>query len=272
MAQRSTEIRQHFTTLGRALGTEFDVTYDDGDATKKWRATWSDGPTEERVRRSVVRDLTAHAGIVTVRRDYSEEATVLGALRLYTTGAVDEYGDFVADRGWVVRDAGRRLLEHIPDPLATATAQERALVAHLLQRTVLPVPSYGGGPQRLTAPDGEQAVRLLVAAGGVGPLLAGDGDGPPADLTPAEFLTILYATAGQVRAWRRYGRPMTARAAVDAVLADPAPTPAAAAAARALLPVLRADLDAAEQQLTAIAQAADLTGSDEPVPAARRGR
>ncbi|MER7707161.1 hypothetical protein ABTX81_30210, partial [Kitasatospora sp. NPDC097605] len=242
MAPRSTEIRHHFTTLGRALACEFDANYD--DPTRRWRVTWQDGPTEDRVRRSVERDLKDHADVIGLRRDYSEDATVLGALRMYTSGAVDEYSGYVGVQAWVLRDEGRRLLERVPDPLSTATGQEKALVAHLLQQTVRPIPSYGGGPQRHTYPDGEAAVGLLVKAGGLGPLLAGDGE-PPVDLTPTQFLTITYATDGAGAVWRRYGRPMSARAAVDAVLADPHPTPAAAAAARTLLPALRAELDAA---------------------------
>src|SRR5262249_26312000 len=110
---RSTEIRRFFTILGKTLGCTFDPVYQDPD--KRWRVTWYDGPTEEKVRRSVDRNLKEYAALIGLRREYSDEATVLGALRAFTTGTIDQYTGLFQVKTWTLRDVGHDLLTDVPD-------------------------------------------------------------------------------------------------------------------------------------------------------------
>ncbi|MGA5822150.1 hypothetical protein ACPC54_30325 [Kitasatospora sp. NPDC094028] len=247
---RSTEIRRFFTTLGKTLGCTFDPVYEDRD--KRWCVTWQDGPTAGKVRRSVDRNLKEYAELIGLSREYSDEATVLGALRAFTTGAIEQYTGLAQVKTWTLRDVGRGLLKDVADPLSAADERERHLVDHLLTITARTL-SWG------ISRDADYALELLAERRGVGFLLTPDAavEQPPVTLTPLERLTERYAQGVQAVDWRRRGATMSAGEAFAAVTADPEPTPEIARAALALIPAMRAELDTAEQRLTAVAVPAD---------------
>ncbi|MFJ3793865.1 hypothetical protein [Kitasatospora sp. NPDC090091] len=237
---RSTTIRKFAHGLAQAHDCAIDAAPDDG---RTWSLRWHDGPTRNHVRESVDRELPEHADIIRLHRELSAEATVLGAIRAYTTGNIDTYSNI---RPWNLRDAAQNLLQDVADPLAGATDRERALVAHLLDTTAR---TAGGFTYR----DADNALDALVEHRGIGWLLTTTV--PGANPTPLEILTAHYARE-HADVFRTAGTPMPARAAWNAVLADPAPVPEAAQAGLALLPILRAELDAAEERLRAAATGA----------------
>ncbi|MFF4924272.1 hypothetical protein ACFY4B_27120 [Kitasatospora sp. NPDC001261] len=253
---RSTEIRSFVYRLSKIHGCPMETDY--YDHRKKWEIRWHDGPTSSLVLAAVARQLPDHREIIYASRDFSEEAIVLSAIRLFASGEASQWRD--------LRYAAIRALEDIGFPLRTATDRESAMVERALEESAR---DTRWGRDR----DADYALKLLTDRRGIGWLLAPPAAGdrhPEADtplaavprLTPIELLTSHYAHGDHAAAWRERAAPMPAAEAFAAALADPEPGQDCALAALALVEHLRATLDSQEVAIIDRARAAGASWTD----------
>lgn len=200
---------------------------------KRWTFFWRDGPTETAVRRAAAKlDKEALDG-VGYRREYSDTAYAVAAIRLLRESEPGENA-FRAD---VNVFEARRLLDTLKNP-GPRDEQERAMAARLVKASEGRSSAFG---------DGDSICREATEKG-LSPLLRGE-NAPP--LTPIETLTDRYASGRASALWMRRLITMTPLEAFAAVQADEKADPAHIEAALSLLPELHAALDAAAASLQA---------------------
>lgn len=200
---------------------------------KRWAFFWRDGPTETAVRRAAAKlDKEALDG-VGYRREYSDTAWAVAAIRYVRDG---DPGEDAYSAGVSVYDA-RRLLDTLKNP-GPSDDRERAMAERLVKASERQPSCFGDG----------DAICREVTERGLAPLLRGEG-APP--LTPIEALTDRYASGRASALWTRRLVPMTPLEAFAAVQADPKAGPDHIEAALSLLPELHAALDAAATALQA---------------------
>ncbi|MET9528209.1 hypothetical protein [Streptomyces coeruleorubidus] len=212
---------------------QIEAEIDDYAHPKRWRFIWWDGPTETQVRRAAAKlDKEALDGVA-FRREYSDTAYAVAAIRFLHEGdpGEDEYRAGVS-----VYDA-RRLLEGLKNP-GPSDDRERFMAARLIANSERHSSAFGDG----------DAICREATDKGLSCLLRGE-DAPP--LSPIEMLTERYASGRAGAAWMRRLIPMTALEAFAAVQADEKAAPEHVAAALSLLPELHAALDAAAKSLHA---------------------
>ncbi|MFJ7280897.1 hypothetical protein [Kitasatospora sp. NPDC098663] len=257
MASRSSAIRSFVREMPTVYDCELDAEY--YDDRHHWVIRWTDGPTRATVLAAVARQLPKHKGIVHAGRDLSDEATMLGAIRLYATG---ESARWRCVDGWA---AGHHL-EDVAHPLRTATSRELAMIERVLEESVQ---DTQWGRRRYAA----DALDLLQERHGIGWLLTspvGSARQPEADApgaaalqpSPIEALTARYARAENATTWRTRAEPMPVAEAFAAALADEEIDKDAALAALALVAELQAALDANTATLMDRARTADGSWSD----------
>jgi hypothetical protein len=200
---------------------------------KRWTFIWRDGPTETQVQRAAAKlDKEALDG-VGYRREYSDTAYAVAAIRFLREG---DPGEDPFHAGVSVYDA-RRLLDTLKNP-GPSGEREHAMAARLVKASERHSSAFG---------DGDSICREATEKG-LSPLLRGE-DAPP--LSPIEMLTERYARGRASGVWMRRLIPMTALEAFAAVQADEKASPEHVAAALFLLPELHAALDAAAASLQA---------------------
>ncbi|WP_433860201.1 hypothetical protein [Streptomyces kronopolitis] len=200
---------------------------------KRWTFFWRDGPTETQVRRAAAKLDKEALDEVGYRREYSDTAYAVAAIRFLREG---EPGEDAFHAGVSVYDA-RWLLDTLknPDP---SDDRERAMAARLVKASERHSSAFG---------DGDSICREATEKG-LSPLLRGE-DAPP--LSPIELLTDRYASGRASALWMRRLIPMTALEAFAAVQADEKASSEHVTAALSLLPELHAALDTAAASLQA---------------------
>ncbi|MFC8640072.1 hypothetical protein ACFUC2_04850 [[Kitasatospora] papulosa] len=210
---------------------QMEAEVDDYARPKQWRFCWRDGPTETQVRRGAAKlDKEALDG-VGYRREYSDTAYAVAAIRFLRDG---EPGEDEYDAGVSVYDA-RRLLDATKNP-GPSDDRERHMAARLVKASEQRSSAYGDG----------DAICREATEKGLSPLLRGE-EAPP--LTPIELLTERYAKGSASALWMYRLTPLTALEAFAAVQADEKASPEHVTAALTLLPELHAALDAAAASL-----------------------
>jgi hypothetical protein len=246
---RSTRIRQLAITLSQKFGLDsrewIEPRYD--DSTRQWTLSWHDGPTVDQVRRAARKADKEITEDLRFERRYTPRAFALGAIRMALAGE-----EVPRSGGWYAASVVEAALEKVPNP-GPKGERETMLAERLLAKACA---AYG----REWVDDHD--ICGLVGDRGLAWLLtpAEDGGNAPA-MSPLEVLTARYADGAAGVAWRAHLRTLPVGAAFSAALADPRLTPEAAAAALALMPEVRAELDAAEELLTALARG-DQTAGD----------
>ncbi|WP_404949052.1 hypothetical protein HFP70_35305 [Streptomyces sp. ARC14] len=211
----------------------FEAEIDPYARPKRWVLEWRDGPTETAVRRAAAKlDKEALEG-VGYRREYSDLAWAVAAIRIVRDG---DPGEDVFRADVNVFEA-RRLLDTLKNP-GPSDDRERAMAERLVKASERRSSAFG---------DGDSICREATEKG-LSPLLRGEG-APP--LTPIEALTDRYASGRASGQWMRRLITMTPLEAFAAVQADEKAEPAHIAAALSLLPELHAALDAAAASLQA---------------------
>ncbi|MFD7763617.1 hypothetical protein [Streptomyces microflavus] len=214
-------------------GREVEAALDDYSRPKCWVLSWRDGPTETALRRAAAKlDKEALEGVA-FRREYSDLAWAVAAIRFVRDG---DPGEDAFHAGIDLFDA-RRLLDTLKDP-GPNSDRERVMAEHLVKASERRSSAFGDG----------DAICREVTERGLVPLLRGDG-APP--LTPIEALTDRYASGRASALWTRRLTPMTPLEAFAAVQADEKASPEHVTAALALLPELHAALAAAAAKLQA---------------------
>ncbi|MFD3685458.1 hypothetical protein ACFWTE_11635 [Nocardiopsis sp. NPDC058631] len=216
---------------------EYDTSY------REWTLAWTDGPTDD-----TVRERLPVGEAIDLRRSYTHRALAVAAIELSLSGDLGKVGR--RDR-WTLQNALTVHLAARTDPHATdgrTGALADALLDHLGQQHP--------DPSEIAA----------AARGGVAHLLrqpsadaAGEGDGDPLVMGPAEYLTSRYAKGQAALDWR--DRLATAPAAelvaeLVAATADEHLDAAGHLAVLALLGQMRADLDRLEDAALTRAHAA----------------
>ncbi|MGA5819850.1 hypothetical protein ACPC54_18560 [Kitasatospora sp. NPDC094028] len=252
---RSSEIRSFVQRISTRHGCAMETDY--YDHKKKWEIRWHDGPTTATVLADVAQRLPDHKEIIYASRDFSEEAIVLSAIRLFSSG---EAGQWLDLRYFAIRS-----LEDVAFPLRTATPRESAMVERALEESAQ---ETRWGRDR----DADYALKLLKERRGIGWLLAPptedrqlEADAPllvVPDVTPIELLTSRYARGDHGAAWRECAEPMPPADAFAAALADPEPDQDSSLAALALVAHLRTQLDGQEAALIGRARGAGASWAD----------
>ncbi|MBV1940846.1 hypothetical protein KUF83_30390 [Streptomyces sp. BV286] len=210
---------------------QIEAEIDDYARPKRWTFVWRDGPTETQLRRAAAQlDKEALDG-VGCRREYSDTAYAVAAIRCLRDG---DPGEDPYHAGVSVYDAGR-LLDTTKNP-GPSDDRERHMAARLVKASERRPSVYGDG----------DAICREATEKGLSPLLRGE-DAPA--LTPIELLTERYARGSASALWMYRLTPVTPLEAFAAVQADEKASPEHIAAALTLLPELHAALDAAAASL-----------------------
>ncbi|MEW1657913.1 hypothetical protein [Streptomyces sp. NPDC093707] len=213
---------------GLPRGGELDAEIDEYTRPKKWVFCWRDGPTETQVRRAAARLDKDALGDVGFRREYSDMAYAVAAIRCLREGD-PEKDAFVSLYG------AQQLLDTMKNP-GPSDDRERHMAVRLVANSARRSSAYGDG----------DAICREATEKGLSPLLRGEG-APP--LTPIELLTDRYAGGRASALWVYRLTPMTPLEAFAAVQADEKASPDHVAAVLSLLPELHAALDAAAASL-----------------------
>lgn len=195
-----------------------------------WRLQWSDGPTYPRLRTLLEACDTGGIDITTLRMDriVQDGAVLVQAVRLALSGELPcGPGPQMAGQA---HSAAEYAAEYADYP-ERAQGREAALTQALLAATP---PAPHGRPSTAAA-------IALLAEHGTGWLLTLAPSHDP-ERAALELLTASYATGQDAQDWKRSGSIMTAKAAVEVVLADPHASPAARLAALSLTRAARAQL------------------------------